>query len=77
MNSYPTNPLAPEYHQVQTGIMDRKGQHWLDENDVSHTSMSMGDMVMTERTVDSTDGPVTIRKFLYCQSNGWKQFDLV
>ncbi len=77
LNYYPTNPLAPEFHQAQRGVLDRKGQDWLDENDVSHTSMSMGDMVMIELPVDSTDGPVTVRKFLYCQNRGWKKFDLI
>lgn len=77
LNYYPTNPLAPEFHQAQTGVLDRKGQNWLDENDVMHTSMSVGDLVMIEKSVDSTDGPVTVKHFLYCQREGWNEFDLI
>ena len=77
MNYYPTNPLAPEFHQEHTGVLDRKGQEWLEENDVAHTSFSSGDLVMIELSVDSTDGPVTVRKFLYCQRKGWERFELI
>ena len=77
LNYYPTNPLAPEFHQAHSGVLDRKGQDWLEENAVHHTSMSVGDLVMIEKSVDSTDGPVTVKHFLYCQNTGWNEFDLI
>lgn len=77
MNTYNRNPLATNFHEFYGREDIRKGQDWMDEHEVHHTSMSMGDMVVFEKTVDSTDGPVTIQQFLYCQASGWAEFTLV
>lgn len=77
MNNYNRNPLATNFHAHYGREDIRKGQDWMDEHEVHHTSMSMGDLVVFEKTVDSTDGPVTIQRFLYCQGAGWAEFTLV
>ena len=77
MNNYIRNPLATNFHKHYGRKDIRKGQDWMDDHEVHHTSMSMGDLVVFEKTVDSTDGPVTIQRFLYCQASGWAEFTLV
>ncbi len=77
MNQYQQNPLSPDFHKTWRGVFDMKGQEWLEQNEVHHTSMSVGDMICFEQSIDSTDGPVDVRRYLYCQSVGWAVIDMV
>ena len=57
LNHYEHNPLAIDFYEDQ----NPKGQNWLKENNVGHTSMSVGDIVVIDGT------------HYYCASFGWKK----
>ena len=57
LNHYDLNPLSPDFYEDGNMI----GQNWMKENNVGHTSMSVGDIVVIDGT------------HYYCASFGWKK----
>lgn len=57
MNHYEHNPLAIDFYEDE----NPKGQNWIKENNLDHTSMSVGDIVVLDGT------------HYYCASLGWKK----
>jgi hypothetical protein len=85
MNSYATNPLAGEYPNridcyeegEEPKLLDnpRIGQEWMAENNVHHTSMSVGDIVWIDGYGEEEGFEPSCNGHYYCMNRGFQKVE--